>query len=160
MLMPTELLADEVKESHEQETYPHFHRHHVALFVGGTHAEVEIETEGGNREEGEDAFTIGADYEYRFSQLFGVGGLVEYAGGELEKTSAMAGLFIHPIGGLKFFFAPGVEHESDENKFVFRSGAHYNFFFGNFAVTPVFAVDFVDGDENLVYGISFGYGWH
>jgi hypothetical protein len=160
VLMPTDVFADEAEHSHEEKTHPPYHTHHAALFLGGTHADVEIETEGGIREEGEDAFTVGLDYEYRFSQLFGVGGLVEYAGGELETTSAMAGLFIHPIGGLKLFLAPGVEHEGDENEFLFRAGVHYNFLFGNFVVTPVLAVDFVDGEENLVYGVSFGYGWH
>jgi hypothetical protein len=160
VLMPTDLFADEAEHSHEEKTHPHHHRHHAALFLGGTHADVEIETEGGIREESEDAFTVGVDYEYRVSPPFGVGGLVEYAAGDLETTILAGALFIHPVGGLKFVLAPGVEHEGDENEFLFRAGVYYDFFFGNFSIAPTISVDFVDGEEDLVYGISLGYGWH
>jgi hypothetical protein len=156
-LMPLECLGEEAAHGHKEAA--HRHRHHVALFAGGTHADIEIEEAGIVREESEDAFTVGLDYEYRLRPLFGVGGLVEYAGGDLETTIVAGALFIHPVGGLKFILAPGVEHEGDENEFLFRAGVYYDFFFGNFSITPTFSVDFVDGEEDLVYGVSFGYGF-
>ena len=39
----------------------HGHKHHVALFLGNTHDH-----------HGDDAFTVGLDYEYRLHDLFGV----------------------------------------------------------------------------------------
>ena len=160
LTVPLEILADENEHKIHDET--HRHKHHLAVFVGGTHAEIEEEGHGGEevvREESEDAFTAGVDYEYRLKSLFGVGGIVEYSGGDLEATVAAGALFIHPIGGLKLILAPGVENKGDENKFLFRTGVYYDFFFGKFSVGPTFSVDFVDGEQNLIYGLSFGYGF-
>jgi len=161
MLTPLHTLAEE--EEHGHKGKGHTHRHHVALFLGGAHGETEIEQgehgESNHSTKSADAFTVGLDYEYRLSSVFGIGGLVEYAGGDLEATGVLGALFIHPVGGLKFILAPGVEHEGGHNKFLFRTGVYYDFFFGKFSVSPNFNVDFVDGDENLVYGVSFGYGF-
>jgi hypothetical protein len=143
----------------------------VALFVGGTNTELHSEEhghdEGGTTEtDRTDVLTIGIDYGYRFSSLLGVAGLLEYAGGDVESTVAAVGLFLHVTRGLKFLLAPGVEYRDEHSSVLFRTAVYYDFFFGNVTVAPVVNLDFVDravrtgeGEYNLVYGLSIGYGF-
>jgi hypothetical protein len=162
LLIPFDILAEEEEHAHQEEH--HYHRHHVAVFVGGTNTEIHSE-EHGHDEGGTDqtertnALTIGIDYGYRLTSLVGVAGLLEYAGGDVHSTVAAGGLFLHAIGGLKFLLAPGVEYREDHTNFLFRTAVYYDIFFGNMTVAPVVNVDFVDGEQNLVYGISVGYGF-
>ncbi len=58
--------------------------------------------------------------------------------------------------------APGIEidDEDGDNSFLCRAGAAYEFEIAErCSITPEFNVDFVDGDEVFVYGLSFGYGF-
>ena len=68
--------------------------------------------------------------------------------------------FLHPYKGWRFLVAPGIDiHDEDgDNNFLFRAGAAYELEIAeSWSITPEFNVDFVDGDEVLVYGLSFGY---
>ncbi|UCD56890.1 MAG: hypothetical protein JSV16_13870, partial [Candidatus Hydrogenedentota bacterium] len=142
---PTVATSEESGQNEHGET--HGHRHHVALFLGNTHAE------------GEDEFTIGVDYEYRMDQSVGVGGVIDYAGGDLESTVVAGGLFLHPYRGLRLLLAPGFENKHGENEFLFRIGASYQFpIFDGWTIAPTFNVDFVDGEEAKQVGIGLGRG--
>ena len=130
------IMAEEVHEDQK--------RHHVALFLGGTHAE------------GENEFTVGLDYSYRFHSLFGAGGLIDHAGGELDTTLIAPALFIYPFGGLSIVLAPGIEFNDDDN-FAFRLGFAYEFeIMEKYTIAPESNLDFVDGETDEVYGIAFG----
>jgi hypothetical protein len=144
-LVPLEILAEEVE--HSENVRAHEHRHHIALFLGATHTD------------DEDEFSIGIDYEYRLKPILGVGGLAEYTGGDLETTVLAAALFIHPYDEWRLVLAPGFENEDGDNEFLFRAGVSYAFPVGKWTVSPEFNVDFVDEEENLVYGLSFGRGF-
>ena len=48
---------------------------------------------------------------------------------------------------------------ASENEFLFRTGVAYEFEIGRWSITPQFNVDFVDGEEAYVYGLSFGWGF-
>lgn len=144
-LFPFEILAEEVE--HSEHGGAHEHRHHLALFLGATHTDEE------------DEFSIGIDYEYRLKPILGVGGLIEYTGGDLETTVVAAALFIHPYDDWRLVLAPGFENEDSDNEFLFRVGVSYEFPVGKWTISPEFNVDFVDGEENLVYGLSFGWGF-
>jgi len=128
-----------------------FHRHHMALFIGNTQ-------EGGS----ENGVSIGADYEYRFNRVFGLGGIVEYAGGEFEHWLAFVSMFIHPYGDWQIIIAPGAEfikgkHERD---FIVRTGIGYQFHFGKrYTIAPEINVDFGENETLFVYGISIGLGF-
>ena len=68
--------------------------------------------------------------------------------------------------GLKFLLAPGVEYRDDHSSVLFRTAVYYDFFFGNVTLAPAINLDFVDraartgeGEYNLVYGLSIGYGF-
>ena len=65
VMMPVKIRAEEAERDRITETPEH--RHGVELFLGNTH------------DDGENGFSIGFTYEYRLNELFGIGGLIEYA---------------------------------------------------------------------------------
>ena len=142
---PIQALATE--EKHEEHKESHYHRNHVGLFLGNTH------------EEGENEFTIGLDYEYRFSQYVGIGLLGEYVGKPEREGVILVPLFIHPYKGFRFIAAPGIKPKKDEEKFIWRLGIGYRFPIGNWTIAPEFNLDFTEGKTVEVYGVSFGYGF-
>jgi len=145
MIFSLDIMAEEAE--HSPAEGGHAHRHHVALFLGATHTDEE------------DEFSIGVDYEYRLNPLLGLGGIAEYTGGEHETAIAAAALFIHPFKMLRLVLGPGFEFEGDEKEFLLRVGAAYQILVGKLTLAPELNVDFVDGNENLVYGISLGLGF-
>ena len=142
-----ELQALAAEEAHKEPKGSHYHINHVGLFLGVTH------------EEGEDEFTIGLDYEYRFSQYAGIGALLEYVGEDAREGVGMGTLFIHPYKGLRFLAAAGVKPKAEETKFIWRLGIGYRFPVGNWTIAPEFNLDFTEGRTVEVYGVSFGYGF-
>jgi hypothetical protein len=145
LITPLQVLAAE--EEHAEHTQSHYHRHHLGLLLGNTH------------EEGLDEFTIGLDYEYRFSQYIGIGSLLEYVGEDIREWVGLVPVFIHPHKGFRFIVAPGIKHKKAENKFLWRLGIGYRFPIGNWTIAPEFNVDFTEGRVVEVYGVSFGYGF-
>ncbi len=59
----------------------------------------------------------------------------------------------------RFILAPGFDYRQDRHDFLFRAGVGYEFEIDRWSISPVFNVDFVDGEQVLVYGLSFGYGF-
>ena len=128
-----------------------FHQHHLSLFVGNT--------QEGFSDYG---FSIGMDYEYRFNSLFGLGGTVEYTGGDFEHWLALVQMVFHPSENWGIILAPGTEIKKGEYErdFIFRVGVGYQFYLGEtFTIAPNFVVDFSDGETLAVYGVSFGFGF-
>ena len=145
LTMPSQVLAAEEKQEEHKES--HYHRNHVGLFLGSTH------------EEGEDEFTIGLDYEYRFSQYVGIGVLLEYVGEDDREGVGMVPLFLHPYRGFRWVAAAGLKPKAEETKFIWRLGIGYRFPIGNWTIAPEFNLDFTEGNTVEVYGVSFGYGF-
>ena len=148
LIVPVKIPAEEAEHGSKEKELEH--RHLIALFIGDTH------------EDEENGITVGLGYEYRLNQLFGIGGIVEYAGVDFKESLVMAPLFLHPYKGWLFVVAPGVaipkKHSGDDVEFLFRVGAAYEFEIGEkWVLTPEFNVDFVDNREALVFGLSFGY---
>jgi len=123
-------------------------RHHIEVFLGNTQTE-----------EGEDAFTLGAQYEYQFASLMGVGILGEYAFDNVDAWVVGTPLTIHPGAGWQLVAMPGIEIEGNKTKFLFRAGVGYEFELEQFSIKPEFNADFVGGDVNLVFGVSLGFGF-
>ena len=142
-----ELQALAADEEHAEHKESHYHRNHVGLMLGNTH------------EEGEDDFTVGLDYEYRFTEYVGIGVLLEFVGKDYREAVAMVPLFIHPYKGFRFLAAAGVKPKKDAEKFIWRLGIGYRFPVGNWTIAPEFNVDFTEGRVVEVYGISLGYGF-
>jgi hypothetical protein len=121
----------------------------VGVFTGTTHTE------------GENEFTVGADYEYRVPgvSFLGVGGLVDHAGGELDSTVVAAAAFIHFRKRVRLLVAPGIERSHGDNESLVRAGVAYRLRLKRLTISPEFNVDFVDGEEITVYGVSVGWGF-
>lgn len=150
-------LHNEIIHSH------HPHKHHVALFNGAT-TNLDHETT---------AYTVGLDYEYRFSKIVGATLLGEYVAASSSEIIAGAGLLFHPYKGLKIVTAPMVlfaEESSDEEHatniekddkqatFAFRFSVAYDFYVGNFSIGPVINYDL--GETNSInYGVAVGIGF-
>jgi len=143
LIIPFVVLTIEPAYSEESDNITH--RHHVALFLGNT------------QDGSENGFSVGIDYEYRLTELFGIGGLVEYADGDFDSWVAAIPLFIHPYKGFVLLVAPGLEYEDSEDEFLVRTGIAYEIEFGEkWTISPELNVDFVDGEEKFVYGVSVG----
>ena len=67
--------------------------------------------------------------------------------------------FVHFGKKLRLQVAPGIEREHGHNEFSVRAGLAYQFRLKRVSVSPAFNVDFVDGEEITVYGISVGWGF-
>jgi len=133
--------------------------HELALFLGVT-------DEKGHGAEG----TIGLEYAYALYPRWSVGGLIDYAGGDLRNTVLGIPAFFRPGRGWVLLAAPGVEFhrkqggetgdhgevDEDETDFLFRVGVMYKFRIGErFGIFPVLNADFVGGDVTYVYGANF-----
>ena len=101
------------------------------------------------------AFTIGMDYQYRISRLFGVGVILDHATGDFKSTLVAPALFLH-VKNLSFTVAPGAEFSDDETELVMRLGAEYHFEISRFAIIPAIFYDTErNGDPTWVYGLGF-----
>jgi len=150
-ITPTRLLAAEP----DQAAHPqagHHHKNVVEFFGGNTYEDAHHGSENG--------FTVGFTYERRLSALWGVGGSYEYAAGDFDKWSIGVPLLVHPYKGWRFELAPGLEHKKSEDEFLLRIGAGYEFMLSDrWMLIPEIAVDFVDGEEAIVYGLAVGFGF-
>lgn len=156
---PDDLMEQHREEVHGEEPHDgeaHEHRNHIGLFVGVTD------------EEAETAFTLGVDYERRFSRWFGIGILVESILGDARELIVGVPVFLHATERLKFLAAAGYEslgpfedeegHHGDRETVV-RLGVEYAFHVGKYSLSPALNVDFVEGEELLVAGVTIGRGF-
>ncbi|TDF36548.1 hypothetical protein EYS14_17645 [Alteromonadaceae bacterium M269] len=133
--------------AHDEHHLPHG-RHHISVFLGTTDLE------------GNTGFTQGIDYEYRINGLIGLGGVAEYALGGIEAWTILAVADIHLKNGLILQVGPGFEHGDEEDVFVTRFGALYEFEFGKYTISPQVHFDDHTGSEDaVVYGIAFGFSF-
>ncbi|NIO41616.1 MAG: hypothetical protein GTO41_16405 [Burkholderiales bacterium] len=120
-------------------------RQRLALFLGTT------------RDGGDSGFTVGLEYEYRVSQAIGVGGLIDRAGGDFDSTLLAGAFFFHFGHHWVALLAPGMEFNEDD-ELALRAGFAYEFKVAKrFNVAPAFNIDFIDGEERLVYGVNLGW---
>ena len=122
--------------------------HHLSIIAGATIID---------EEDGESAFTLGLDYEYRVSELLGLGVVAEHAFGPIESTTLLAVADIHVWEGLAIQTGPGIEFVDDEEAFVVRLGALYEFELGGgFTLSPQVHYDFSDAEDAVVLAVGFG----
>lgn len=145
LLLATIMSTKAMAESEEGLHMPY----HLSVFLGDTH----IDGEGDNP-------TIGIDFEYRVNQLLGLGTVVEYAGGELHATTALAVADIHLHDGWVMQLGPGLEHRHHEEVFVSRVGFLYEFEMNHYTFSPQLHWDYHDGEENaVVAGFAVGFSF-
>lgn len=152
--------------SHAEEEH-HFHHNHVAVFLGAT-------TPFDQDKAGKTSFTVGADYERRFTPALGVIALADFALGDLKRTALFAALFAgRPIDALRIALGPGFElveqdkisedgSTSTKHKafFVIASRVNYEFHVGRVSLAPTVGLDFIgETKTSFVYGLAVGVGF-
>jgi len=144
-----------------------FHKNGVFLFLGGT-------TES-TSDDPTTSFTLGVEYERRFSRRVGVAVAAEAVlSGEGREALFGLLLVLHPVGGLGLAAGPGMEigkdHQAEhgeeggddtEVSAAFRVGVLYDFEVGSrYTIAPAVFIDFIDGkDPALVWGVELGVGF-
>ncbi|MEO1080074.1 MAG: hypothetical protein AAFY29_11010 [Pseudomonadota bacterium] len=120
------------------------------MFLGGT-----------DNSEFSAAPTGGIDYEYRVTDLLGVGVVAEHAGGSYDATTLLAVADLHPMRrGPIFQLGLGAETSDQHDVFVARVGVLFEFEFDAFTVSPQLHWDYHDGIENaFVFGLAFGFAF-
>jgi hypothetical protein len=120
-------------------------RHELGLFLGVTD------------KKGDTGFSVGLDYEYRLSEMFGIGGFLEYTGSDFRDGIVGVPFYVHPWKELKLVAAPGVEIEAEDGSesFLVRVGAEYGFGIGRgFEIAPALYLDFTSEDVAIVAGAA------
>lgn len=149
------LAAQEHADDHHD-----FHHHHLGVMVGGMTP---------LSEKSETSFALGAEYEYRFNELWGAGLGVDFTLGDHKRTALVAtGVTYRLTPDFKLITGPGfevVEKDKPEGGtkskvyFVWGFGAAYDFHIGLITLAPTVFLDFVgETKTNLTYGISIGTG--
>lgn len=117
----------------------------VELFVGGTF-------DSGDRD-----LSLGAGYERRFGEKFGLGALVERTDSPGREWVFAVPFLWHVMDPWKVLVAPGIERANGNNDYMTRLGASYEFEFGGWTLAPELNFDFVGSETKTVLGVSFGW---
>ncbi len=141
------VVASEEAEGGAHETEEH-HRHKIELGIANTHTQ-----------HGDNAFTLAASYNYRFSEIASVGILGEHAFDPLNIWVVGIPLKLYPGHGWVLTAMPGAEIHNGHEEPLFRVGVGYEFEMDGFSITPEFNVDWVDNEVEYVIGVSFGFGF-
>jgi len=149
-----QVVAEELHTGSEHE----FHRHHAALIISNT-----------QNDDNDTGLTVGVDYAYRIKPWLGLGGVVEYAGGDFEHLLLLAGASIHPYKNWVLLAAGGAEIHKEHDDYdvdtpkrewVIRTGVAYQFpVSDSWTIAPEFNVDFSEHQTLFVYGIAIGFGF-
>jgi hypothetical protein len=149
--------AEEHAEGHE-------HSNEMAVFLGGT------------TEDDETHLTLGAEYERRLGERFGVAFVAEHVDGT-DAWVFLAPFTFRPARqlGLKLYLGPGFETKEEEHApehaeadgretlFVFRTGTGWAIELGRVSLTPQVELDLVHEHDGwqaaFVFGVAVGLGF-
>ena len=124
-------------------------KHIPGIFVGATSFD------------GETEITFGIEYEYKIDSQWGVGAVYEKTTeahhGDGVSVSLVSA-FYHPNSNVRLGLGLGQEsiggyHPHTET--LYRASAGYDFHVDRFGIAPTIAVDFIDGEEAIVFGVAF-----
>jgi len=143
-LVLSSLLASANIQAQERGDGDDFAPNGIELFLGAT-------VDAGDAEA-----SLGLAYERRVRQNFGVGVMAEFTKGR-EWVLAVPFSW-HVTESWKVEFAAGVElAPDDDDEFLARVGASYEFGFSGWSLAPELNVDFAGGEVKTVLGASFGW---
>lgn len=123
------------------------HKNSLVLFTGITH--------GGRRKNG---LALGVGYDRHLTDSLSIGVFAEHTFGDGDFTVYVIPL-AYRVNRWKFIIAPGIEDGHHGKEELFRIAGEYAFEVGTWEVSPTVVVDFVDGDEVLIFGVVFGKGF-
>ena len=130
---------------------------HVAVFLGAGE-------ESSDSSHWHEADALGFEYEFRLSNRWGIGAVVEDLNVENRgNTVVVMPISLHVGKGLRAFAGPGVEFKGDsfKEKPLIRLGAGYEFHLGkHWTMAPELIYDLVDRKGSTwLAGIAIGYGF-
>jgi len=123
-------------------------KHFPGIFLGATDFKDETN------------FTFGFEYEYRFDKEWGAGVVFERSNNAHDGDGVavwVASAYYHPVPDVRLGVGLGQERiggAHPHNEDLYRMSASYDFHFGSVGIAPTIAVDFIDGDEAIVFGIA------
>ncbi|WP_026374914.1 hypothetical protein [Aestuariibacter salexigens] len=126
-------------------------KHFPGIFIGNTHFD------------GEDNFTLGLEYEYRFTPKWGLELIYERINDAHHgdgATVVVAQAMYHPVAQLRMGFGLGQERLGgayQKNKQLYRATIAYDFLVGDIEIAPTISLDHIDGENAVVAGIAFIY---
>jgi hypothetical protein len=132
-----------------------FHKHHVALFAGGT------------RTSGDRDFTLGGDYEFRVGKWVGVMGKADTAFDTPRQVLFGCGVVLHPYERVRVAVLPVVERLSSMtgvHPAHYTRALHTSVSLGmplneRWVLEPMFGVIFADGYRSTFTGVAIGAGF-
>lgn len=137
---------------------------HASEFPGGlgTQHFAVVVGSGDTRNEdldSDDARVVGLEYEYRFSDLWGVGGLIEAIDvGNDTNTALLVPIVYRPFDTLRLSFAPGVEFTDAEDLGLFRVAVSYTMpLTDRWFIAPEASVDFTDDNSAFLARVAMGF---
>lgn len=171
-----EAVSEEHEGGEEHGEEHHLHKHHIAIILSATEAVEEHgeehngdghgdpHSEGSSGGKDDPDFTIGFDYERRFTQLFGLGGMVDWVAEGRREFLFGPIAFLHPFAGSKFWVAPLAERvrETKDWDLVWRIGAGWDIPIGKsgkYSIAPNINYDITDEHELWVLGLAIGKGF-
>lgn len=99
---------------------------------------------------------VGLEYEYLLREKWGLGAFGEWVAGDIETAVIGVTANYHPIEELAIVFGPGVELNEEEELWIGRLGAAYEFEVGKFFIAPAAYVDWIEGgDFAVLAGLNF-----
>ena len=133
---------------------------HIALFLGAGKEELPNGTE-------HDAKAVGFEFEYRLSDSWGIGAVVEALDVDYRgNTVVVVPVSFHFGGGFRAFAGPGYEFKENKrkDKGVFRVGFGYEFHINeHWTIAPEVLNDFLGDDgkhgDTWLVGVAIGYGF-
>ena len=128
----------------------------IAVGIDAGHPPIAVEARAKRRVGGDPL--IGGEILEQGPELFGVGALVDYAGGDLDSTIVAGVAFLHPYKGLVLLGAAGNENTHHGDEFLVRLGIGYDFeLSGGWTLGPLLNFDFVEDEETKeMFGIVVG----
>jgi hypothetical protein len=127
----------------------HHAEHHVPQHVLGVFI-------GDTTRDRRDGLTLGLEYEYRVSDLVGIGATVEHVAGDFDTDVVVLPVALHS-GPWKVYAGPGLEKSEEGEEPLLRIGAEYGFHMGDFEISPQVDLDFVEDEALFVIGVVFAY---
>ena len=134
-------------QEHHGESEAHHPKNVVAFFLGGATEQ--------RRDKGA---ALGIEYERRLGQSWGIGLVAERTYGDFDVDVFVLPFAFHS-GPWKSYVAPGIEDGDEGSERLLRVGIEYGFEAGRWEIAPQFDVDFVDGEQVAVLGVTFGFGF-
>ena len=143
------LFAQESTDPPHQEEEEH--HHHVSGFAGFT-----------TDHKGKNGYKLGLEYEYRLTEMVGLGGTLDFTGNDFRIFSFSVGSTFYPFSfPLIPAVAVGAKHSNDKWDIFFRTMLIYDFHIDNISIGPMVMWDIYPGEKDIFsYGVTAGFSIH